>query len=122
MILIATILLVFVVIFMVPVAVYGAVSAATGLMPPGDRPFRFLAGVAVSKLGTAAAFVLIWHLGGGITGGWPVYAALWFAMLGLGELGQALGPDYSWTEAAAGLVSEAIYLPLAGWATAVLLG
>ena len=68
MILIATILLVFVVIFMVPVAVYGAVSAATGLMPPGDRPFRFLAGVAVSKLGTAAAFVLIWHLGVGITG------------------------------------------------------
>ena len=62
--------LVFLVIFLVPVAIYGAVSAVTGLAPPGDRPFRFLAGVAISKLGTAIAFVGLWHLtGGAIAGG-----------------------------------------------------
>jgi hypothetical protein len=35
-------------------------------------------------------------------------------MFALGELGQAITPDYSWQEAAAGLISETIYFPVAG--------
>lgn len=114
-------LAVFLVIFLVPVAVYGTLSALTGLQPPGDRPLRFLSGVAVSKLGMAVAFVGLWHLtGGAIAGGWPVYALVWWIMFALGEIGQTLGPDYSPQEAAAGVVSETLYLPAAAWIVAAL--
>jgi hypothetical protein len=107
--------LVFLIIFVVPVLVYGTLSRVTGLQPPGDDPSAFLAGVAVSKLGTAMAFVGIWVLGReGFGGRWMLYVALWWVMFVFSEVGQAIGPDYSWSEAVAGIVSETIYLPLSG--------
>ncbi|MGL4235665.1 hypothetical protein [Tabrizicola sp.] len=107
--------LVFLALFIVPVIVYGTLSRFTGLQPPGDDPSAFLAGVAVSKIGTAIAFVGIWLIGRETLGPqWAVYVLLWWGMFVLGEVGQAIGPEYSWSEAIAGIVSETIYLPLAG--------
>lgn len=114
--------IVFAIIFVVPVLVYGLFSRVSGLQPPGGDPSAFLAGVAVSKLGTAAAFVGIWVLGRGALGPHlAAYVALWWMMFVLGEIGQALGPDYSWQEAIAGILSETIYLPLSGIVLARLL-
>ncbi|NJM82314.1 MAG: hypothetical protein HC844_07320 [Tabrizicola sp.] len=110
-----TVLLVFVIILVVPVLVYGALSRISGLQPPGDDPSAFLAGVAVSKLGTAIAFVGLWFLArDSLAPQWLPCVALWWVMFVLGEVGQAIGPGYSWSEAIAGIVSETIYLPLSG--------
>lgn len=107
------VLAVFLILFLVPIIVYGVLSRLTGLQPPGDNPAAFLTGVAVSKLGTAVAFVGIWLLARDSIGQllWA-YVALWWVMFVLGEIGQAIGPDYSWSEAIGGIVSETIYLPL----------
>jgi hypothetical protein len=35
-----------------------------------------------------------------------------------GEIGQAMGPGYTWREALAGGISATVYVPLAGWITA----
>jgi hypothetical protein len=106
---------VFLTLFIVPVMVYGVLSRVSGLQPPGDDPVAFLAGVAVSKIGTASAFVGIWIMAGdALAGQWLMYVFLWWVMFVLGEVGQAIGPDYSWSEAVAGVVSETIYLPLSG--------
>lgn len=45
---------------------------------------------------------------------WMLYVGLWWLMFVLGEIGQAIGADYSWSEAVAGIVSETIYLPISG--------
>lgn len=55
-------------------------------------------------------------------GRWPLYAAIWWLMFVLTELGQAFGPGYSWTEAIAGIIAEAIYCPLSAFLVARLLG
>jgi hypothetical protein len=117
-----TIALVFLVLFIVPVLVYGALSRVTGLQPPGDDPLAFLTGVAVVKLGTAMAFVGIWLIGREALGPqWGLYVLCWWVMFVLGEVGQAIGPDYSWQEAFAGVLSETLYLPLSGLIVARLL-
>jgi hypothetical protein len=36
-------------------------------------------------------------------------------MFAIGEVGQAIGPSYSWKEALAGLISETAYFPLGAW-------
>lgn len=108
-------LLVFLALFAVPIIVYGTFSGLSGLQPPGDDAVRFLLGVAVSKLGTAFAFVGIWLLGRDMLARQAgIYVFLWLVMFMLGEVGQALGPEYSWQEAFAGMISEALYFPLAG--------
>jgi hypothetical protein len=111
------------IIFLVPIAVYGAISAMTGFHPPGAEPIRFLIGVLVSKAGTAITFVLIFYFAkNALAGQWLLYAALWWLMFVLGEVGQAIGPDYSPQEAVAGVVSESIYLPLSAWVVNWLIG
>jgi hypothetical protein len=109
------VLSVFLTLFFVPILVYGAQSQLTGLQPPGDDPAAFLTGVAVSKLGTALAFVGIWLLARDSLGPqlW-IYVALWWVMFVLGEVGQAFSPNYGWPEAVGGILSETIYLPLSG--------
>jgi hypothetical protein len=109
------VLAVFLTLFFVPILVYGAQSQLTGLQLPGDDPAAFLTGVAVSKLGTALAFVGIWLLARDSLGPqlWA-YVALWWVMFVMGEVGQAIGPDYGWPEAIGGILSETIYLPLSG--------
>jgi hypothetical protein len=109
------VLVVFLTIFIVPILVYAALSQITGLQPPGEEPGAFLAGVAVSKPGTALAFVGIWLVARECLGSqWMVYTLLWWLMFVFGEIGQAIGQDYSWSEAIGGIASETIYLPLSG--------
>lgn len=111
-----TTLLVLTIIFVVPIAVYGAFSAVTGLQPPGESPLMFLTSVLVSKAGTAIAFVWIFYVAQeSLDGRWVLYAMIWLTMFGIGEVGQAIGPDYSWEEAIAGIISEAIYFPAAAY-------
>ncbi len=102
------------VIYIVPFVVYGLLSAVAGLEPPrGASPGRFLLSVLVMKIGTAAGFVAMLHLAWNtFAARWLLYAGVWWAMFALGEIGQAIGPNYGWMEAAAGIVSEAIYFPL----------
>lgn len=110
-----TVPLVWIVLFVVPILVYGVLSAATGLQPPGGNPMLFLAGTAVSKLGTATAFVLVFYLGRTmIAPRWLLYVGIWWLMFALGEVGQTIVPGYSWQEALAGLISETIYFPISG--------
>ena len=107
--------LVWLVIFIVPILVYGAFAAVTGLKPPGSSPVLFLVSTAVSKLGTAIAFVGLFYIGREVLGGqWVLYAGLWWLMFVIDEAGQAIGPDYSVQEAVAGAISETIYFPLSG--------
>jgi hypothetical protein len=102
------------IIFAIPVIVYGAFSNFGLASIPGGSPEWFLAGVFVSKLGTASAFVALFVLSPGELGqNWKRYAFIWWSMFACGEVGQAMGPGYLWSEAAAGVISEAIYFPLA---------
>jgi hypothetical protein len=103
-----------VIMYMIPLIPYGLLSVLIGLEPPSDgSPVQFMVGVLVSKVGIALAFVLIYYLAReSFRGRWLTYALVWFAMFVLGEIGQAIGPGYSWVEAMAGIVAEAIYCPL----------
>jgi hypothetical protein len=118
------ILLVLAVIFAVPFLVYSLLSLLTALEPPAEgSPLRFLLGILVSKAGTAIAFVLIFRIGrASLQGRWLLYGSLWFLMFAIGEIGQAIGPGYSWTEAAGGILSEAVYCPLSAYLTWRLVG
>ncbi|UCH09209.1 MAG: hypothetical protein JSU61_08170 [Fidelibacterota bacterium] len=116
--LIPAILLVFVIIYFVPFAIYGSLSGLGWIEKPEGSPARFLVGILVSKLATAVVFVLIFYLAREAFGDrWLLYAFLWWIMFAVGEVGQAIGPKYSWKEAFAGIISETIYCPLAAWTT-----
>jgi hypothetical protein len=85
-------------------------------MPEGVSPAMFLLSVLVSKIGTAIAFVLIFYFARNIFGNnWLLYAFIWWMMLAIGEVGQAIGPNYSWKEAIAGVISESIYFPISAY-------
>lgn len=111
---ILSIVLVLAIIYTVPFLVYGLASVVAGVKPPaGVSPAQFLVSVLVSKIGTAIAFVLIFYLArGSLSGQWLLYAFVWWLMFVIGEIGQAIGPNYSWKEAVAGVISETVYLPL----------
>ena len=110
--------------YVVAFVVYGGVAAVTGLEPPQDgSPLQFLLSVFVVKLGLAVGFVLLfafarefWH------DRWLVYGLIWWVLFAVSEIGQAIGPQYSWLEAGAGILAEAVYCPLAAWVTARLVG
>ena len=116
---ILSIILTLAIIYTVPFVVYSIAAVAVGLEPPqGESASQFLIGVFVSKAGTAIAFVLIFYFARASLGGqWFLYALLWWLMFVIGEVGQAIAPDYSWTEAVGGIVSETVYLPLAAFVT-----
>lgn len=103
----------------VPFPFYGAAAALTGLQPPeGAAPGVFLLSVLVIKIGVAAAFVLIFYLArDALAGRWLSYAFAWWLFFVISEIGQAIGPGYSWTEAVAGIASETVYCPLAALVT-----
>lgn len=109
-----TVLLVLLVIYAVPFLVYGAASALGGLRPPRTAsPTKFLLGVLLTKLGTAAAFVALFALTRAFWGPrWGLYAAVWFLMFAFSELGEAISGRSTRIEAALGIISEAIYTPL----------
>lgn len=118
------IVLVLVIIYIVPFLVYGLASVVAALKPPeGASPAQFLISVLVSKIGTAIAFVLIFYLArSSLKGQWLLYAFLWWLMFVIGEIGQAIGPNYTWKEAIAGVVSETVYFPLSAYVTNWLIG
>jgi hypothetical protein len=110
-------LLVLVIIYIVPFLVYSLFTVLTDLKPPEDTsPLLFLVSIFVSKIGVAIAFVLVFYFGRSALGGqWVLYAFIWWLMLVIGEMGQAIGPDYTWKEAVAGILSETIYFPLSAY-------
>ena len=105
------------VIYIVPFIVYGLSSAFFGLKPPeGASPLTFLLSVLISKMGTAVAFVLIFYFArNSFSEQWLLYAFIWWIMFVIGEVGQSIGPNYSWKEAVAGIISETMYLPLSAY-------
>jgi len=109
--------------FVVPLPIYGALYALTGLqIPTSGSPAQFMISVLVMKLGVAVAFVLLFFLARKtwITR-WTTYAFVWWVMFALIEVGQAITPDYSSLAAIGGIVSEAIYFPLSAFVVARLL-
>ena len=107
------------IIYIVPFLIYGLASVMAGLKSPeGASPTRFLVSVLISKIGTAIAFVLIFFFArNSLSGQWILYAFLWWLMFVMGEIGQTIGPNYTWKEAIAGILSETIYLPLSAYIT-----
>ncbi|MDJ0757508.1 MAG: hypothetical protein QNJ45_28500 [Ardenticatenaceae bacterium] len=116
--------LVLLTIYLVPFLVYSLFTIITDLKPPEETsPAQFLISIFVSKIGTAVTFVLIFFFASAVfSERWLLYALLWWVMFVLGEIGQALGPNYSWKEALAGIVSETIYWPMAASLTYWLIG
>lgn len=109
-------LLVLAVIYAVPFVVYGTLSALGWVGKPKGSPSAFLLSILVSKTGTSIAFVLLLYFSRGALGGnWLFYALVWWIMFVFGEIGQAVGPNYSWKEAVAGIVSETVYFPLSAY-------
>jgi hypothetical protein len=89
-------LLVLVIIFVVPIFVYGAVSSFTGMQVPGGSAVTFLTGILISKVGTTIAFVSLFYLARDrFAGQWFLYSFVWWTMFALGEIGQAIGPGYT---------------------------
>jgi hypothetical protein len=121
---ILSIVLVLAIIYIVPILVYGFASVEADLkLPEGASPVQFLISVLVSKIGAAIAFVLIFHFArNSLSGKWLLYAFIWWIMFIIGEIGQAIIPNYTWKEAIAGIISETIYLPLSAYLTNRLLG
>ncbi|MHC4207402.1 MAG: hypothetical protein ACYSTT_22325 [Planctomycetota bacterium] len=112
---ILSIIIVLVIIYIVPFALYALSTVVWNLKPPDDiDPWRFLLSILVSKTGTAIAFVVLYHYAkAGLHRRWLLYAFIWWLSFTIGEFGQAIGPNYTWKEAVVGIISEAIYFPLA---------
>jgi hypothetical protein len=119
-----SVVLTLVIIYVVPFLVYSVFHAVGGLkVPEGVPAWRLLLSFLVSKVGTSIAFVLIFYFARGSLGGqWLLYAFIWWIMFVIGEVGQAVGPNYSWNEAIAGMITETIYLPAAAFVTSWLIG
>lgn len=118
-----SIVAVLIIIYVIPILVYGIFSAVAGLeIPKETSPAKFLLSIFISKTGTAIAFVLIFYFALSAFGDrWLLYAFLWWVMFVLGEIGQAIGPNYTWKEAIAGIISETIYLPLSAYLLTLLI-
>lgn len=113
--------LVFLIFLLIPIGAYGLFTKLYGLKEP-DRKMSFFAGVIVQKLGTTVGFIAFAAMfGGKLDENWIRYGLIWFAMFAITEIGQANMSNYSRKEAAAGIISEAIYFPLAAWVTKLLL-
>jgi len=111
-----SIILVLTIIYITPIIVYGILSSVGRLKMPEGSPLMFLLSVLVSKIGTAIAFVLIFYFARNTFGSnWLLYAFIWWLMYIIGEVGQAIGPNYSWKEAIAGIISETAYFPLSAY-------
>lgn len=122
---IGAILLTVVIFHVVALAVYVPWSVITGLEPTaaGDSPGVFMLSVFVQKLGHAITFVLLFYVAREqFSRRWLTYAALWWLYAAIAETGEAITPLYSWEEAVAGVIAEAVYFPLAAMTTNRLIG
>ncbi len=106
---------VFVIVLFVPLPVYMLFTKVAGLEEP-ENPSEFFGSVVVQKIGTTVGFVFFFYFAIDVFAtSWLGYALIWFAMYAIIEIGQAIGPHYSWKEAFAGIIAEFIYFPLAGF-------
>jgi len=112
------------IIFVVPLAVYGAASTFGGVeLPAESSPQQFLLGVLVTKIGTAVAFVMLLQLTSTVwVDRWLLYGLIWFGMFAASEVGDAISGRSSWREAWLGILSEAIYAPASAFVAYRLLG
>lgn len=100
--------------WIVPVPIYGAFSAIGAVDLGGGQGARFLVGVTVIKIGFALGFVALYQLGRWRKDAVWTYAALWWLMFAILEAGQVVMPGgNSVGFAVAGVLSEAIYFPVA---------
>ncbi len=115
------ILVTLVIIFIVPVGVYGLFVRYWGVSEP-KRTSSFLTSVLVQKVGTAVGFVVVFAMAREyFVENWLGYGLVWAAMYAIVEIGQAIGPGYSNMEAVAGIISEVIYFPVSAFVIAELL-
>ena len=106
------VILVWALLFAIPFAVYGSASTFLDLKAPVGPAWRFLCGVAVTKLGTTAAFVALFALSRDAwRGHWPLYGSIWFAMFAASEIGDVVRMATGIDEAILGILSEAVYAP-----------
>ena len=110
--------------YFVPFFVYGPASSLGWVeFPAPDAPLQFMLSVLVLKMGIVTGFVLLFYLGRSVfSRRWIGYGAAWWLMFAVGEIGEAIGPDYGWSEAFAGILSEAVYVPLSAFVVSRLLG
>ena len=109
------------IIFIVPIVVYALFSKYVGIPEP-EKKRSFFVAVLIQKIGTAVGFVALYSLAkDSWVDGWLLYGAVWAVMFSVVEIGQSIAPGYSKKEAAAGIVSECIYFPLAAFVMIVLL-
>lgn len=108
----------FIIIFIVPVIVYG-IFAKYNLVKEPEKKARFFASVVIQKIGTSIGFVLL--LGLQNSDNWLIYGVLWTLMFAIVEIGQSLSDIYTKNDAIAGILSELIYFPLAAYAVHLLL-
>jgi hypothetical protein len=111
------------IIYVVPFVIYGIAGALGGVeIPQEASPHRFLLGVLITKAGTAVAFVIVFWLTSAVwTDRWLAYGAIWFVMFAASEIGEAISGRTSTSEAALGILSEAVYAPAAAFVAHVLL-
>jgi hypothetical protein len=108
-------------IFVIPIIIYGLFSKFWGLKEP-EKKVEFFINVLIQKVGTSFGFVLLYYLGReSFNENWLIYSMVWILMFAITEIGQAYMPNYSKKEAVAGIISEAIYFPLAGLITSAIL-
>ena len=100
--------------WVIPIPVYGAFSAAGWMSPPQSNNLAdFLLGVTLIKAGFAGGFVALFPA----EGRWLRYAAIWWIMFAALELGQVVTGNNATAFAVAGIISEALYFPVAARAT-----
>lgn len=103
------------IIFVVPIVIYGLFVKFAGLKEP-EKKLSFLLGVLVQKLGTALGFTALFVIGKEyFADNWFLYSLVWAGMFSIVEIGQAMGPNYSKKEALAGIISEFMYFPSAAF-------
>ena len=103
-------LLTYLAMWLVPIPVYGLFAVLGWMeMPDSGNPLSFYLSVSVIKAGFAFGFVGLFPR----TGSWRGYAMTWWVMFAALELGQVVGQTNPLSFAAAGMISEAGYFPLA---------
>lgn len=109
------------IVFLVPILVYGLFVKYAGLKEP-EKKLSFMISVLIQKIGTAFGFVALFALSREyFVDNWLVYGLVWVIMFAIVEIGQAIGSNYTKKEATAGVISEFIYFVIAAFAISKLL-
>lgn len=122
--LIGAVLAALAIMFVVPFPFYGGFEALGWVeLPENGSPAEFFLSVLVIKIGVAIGFVILFILARpAFKERWWIYAGIWWGMFAIVEIGQAIGPGYTWGEAVAGMLAEAVYFPLSTMVVGRMLG